>query len=543
MNKLPVGRVRPRLPGIAAPGTANRARSSRSDSPYRALRRRFDAPTWLIAVAALCASAAAIPLVYLIVRSVDAGFAELADTLLRGRVLELAVNTVLLAVVVTASCLVLGTGCAWALTRVRMSAPRTWLLVSALPLAVPSYLAAYGWLVWLPALNGFWASWFVMTAVCTPYVTLPVAAALRGASGDLEAVARSLGRGPFAAFRAATWPQIRPAAVAGALLVCLYTLSDFGLVSMLRYQTLTWGINAAYGASFDRNQAALLALVLVVLALGVVAGERRSRGQVDLTAGRSMPSVRPPGRWLAPLVALLLAAPLVGVVVPVVGLVSRLFEAATLRAIDVPRLFEAIGATLGLALTGAVVAALLALPIAALAARYRGRLVSAIETVGFLGHALPGIVVGLSLVFFALAVVPALYQSVVVLVFAYAVLFMPKAIGSMRSGIAAVPDSLIDVSRMLGLSPLATWWRVTARLALPGIGVGALLVAISIMKELPATLLLRPTGISTLATELWSRTAVFEFGAAAPYAAALVLLAAVPAVVLSGIRGVAKEDL
>src|SRR5690606_15162 len=142
-----------------------------------------------------------------------------------------------------------------------------------LPLAVPSYLAAYGWMVIIPSFNGFFASWLVMTAVCVPYVILPVAAALRGASGDLEAVARTLGAGPLGAFRAATWPRVKPAATAGALLVALYTLSDFGAVSMLRFQTLTWGINSAYGASFDRNQAALLALVLVVLALTVVAAE------------------------------------------------------------------------------------------------------------------------------------------------------------------------------------------------------------------------------------------------------------------------------
>ncbi|WP_024476787.1 ABC transporter permease, partial [Arthrobacter sp. CAL618] len=241
--------------------------------------------------------------------------------------------------------------------------------------------------------------------------------------------------------------------------------------------------------------------------------------------------------------ALVLAAPVVAVVVPVGGLTSRLLDAATLREMDVSRLIEAIGATLGLAAAGAVAAVLLALPIAVLAARYRGRLIAAVEAVGFLGHALPGIVVGLSLVFFALGAVPILYQTVVVLIFGYAVLFMPKAIGTMRNGIAAVPENLVDVSRMLGLSPLQTWWRVTARLALPGIGVSALLVAISVMKELPATLLLRPTGTATLATELWSRTTVFEYGAAAPYAATLVLLAAVPAVVLSGFRGVAKEDL
>ena len=195
-----------------------------------------------------------------------------------------------------------------------------------------------------------------------------------------------------------------------------------------------------------------------------------------------------------------------------------------------------------LSVAGAFVAVILALPIAVLAARYRGRIVNAIESVGYLGHALPGIVVGLSLVFFSLAVLPTLYQTVVMLVFAYCVLFMSKAIGSARSGLAAVPEGLIDVSRSLGLSPLATWWRVTGRIAAPAIGVGALLVGIAIMKELPATLLLRPTGISTLAVELWNRTAVLEFGSAAPYAAALVLLAAVPAFVLSGIRSFAKEE-
>lgn len=518
-----------------------------TESAPRRIRRDHPpgpaAPLWLLALAAVSASAALIPLVYLVVRATDAGLTELGATLLRPRMLALTVNTVLLAGAVTLACLVLGTACGWVLTRVRLPGARAWLVVCALPLAVPSYLAAYGWLVWLPALNGFWASWFVLTAVCTPYVTLPVVAALRGASGDLEAVARTLGRGPWRAFRQATWPRIRPAAVAGSLLVCLYTLSDFGLVSMLRYQTLTWGIDAAYGASFNRNQAALLALVLVVLALFVVAGERFSRGRAGTAIGRTSPPMLRADGWLAALFALLLAAPVVGIVVPVLGLLSRLLEAATLRAIDLQRLAEAIIATLGLAVGGALLAALLALPIAALAARYRGRLVAAIEAAGFLGHALPGIVVGLALVFFALAAVPMLYQSVVVLVFGYAVLFMPKAIGTMRSGIAAVPGSLIDVSRTLGLSPLATWWRVTARIALPAIGVGALLVAISIMKELPATLLLRPTGISTLATELWSRTTVFEFGAAAPYAAALVLLAAVPAALLAGTRGVAKEKL
>jgi len=494
-------------------------------------------------VALASAAVAAIPLVYLLVRAGESGPTSIIGTLARGRVLEYVANSLGLAAATTATALVLGTAVAFMLTRVQVPFSRTWLLVSALPLAVPSYLAGYGWLVSFPSINGFVPSWLLLTAVTVPYVTLPVAAALRGASGDLEGVARTLGRGPLRAFFVATWSSVRPAAIAGSLLVALYALSDFGLVAMMRYPTLTWGINSAYSASFDRAQAATLALLLVVLALIVVAGERAARRQVPRAAARAV-AARPVSRpGLLALLPILAVAPLMGVVVPLLGLLSRLLEATALREIDGPRLLGAVGSTVGVAVAAALLAVLLALPIAALAARHRGRLVATIESVGYLGHALPGIVVGLSLVFFSLAVVPALYQSIGVLVFAYAVLFMPKAIGTMRAGLGDVPPRLVAVARTLGMSPLQAWWRVTVPLALPSVGIGALLVAITTMKELPATLLLRPTGVQTLATELWNRTVVFEFGAAAPYAALLVLVAAVPAVILSGVRSAAKEEL
>jgi iron(III) transport system permease protein len=235
--------------------------------------------------------------------------------------------------------------------------------------------------------------------------------------------------------------------------------------------------------------------------------------------------------------------PLVGVLVPLVGLGIRLGEATTLRSVDPERLIQATTWTIGVSLAAAVVALLLALPLAALAARYKGVWVSAVEGAGYLSNALPGIVVGLSLVFFSLSVIPALYQTVAVLIFAYAVLFMPKALGTARSSIEGVSPDLIDVARTLGASRLQAWARVTVPLALPGLGIGALLVAITTMKELPATLLLRPIGSNTLATELWSRTAAGEFGAAAPYAAVLVLVAAIPAMILSGVRSVAKEEM
>jgi iron(III) transport system permease protein len=139
-------------------------------------------------------------------------------------------------------------------------------------------------------------------------------------------------------------------------------------------------------------------------------------------------------------------------------------------------------------------------------------------------------------VFLGLRLVPALYQTTILLVFAYAVLFMSKALGTTRSSIEAVSPDLVRVARSLGESAFGAWRRVTLPLAMPGIAIGALLVAIATMKELPATLLLRPTGMNTLATELWTRTVILEYGAAAPYAAVLVAVAAIPAMLLSGVR-------
>jgi iron(III) transport system permease protein len=241
-------------------------------------------------------------------------------------------------------------------------------------------------------------------------------------------------------------------------------------------------------------------------------------------------------------VALITTPIVIGVVIPLLGMGMRLLQAETLQALDPSRLASATVNTVGVSVVAAVFALALALPLAALAARYSSRLVAVMESLGYLSHALPGIVVGLSLVFLSLAVLPSLYQTVVVLVFAYAVLFMPKALGTARASIEGVSLELVDVARTLGASPFQAWRRVTLPLALPGLGIGALLVAITTMKELPATLLLRPTGFDTLATELWSKTTAAEFGAAAPYAAVLVLIAALPAMILSGVRGAAKEE-
>ncbi len=489
-------------------------------------------PLPLIAVAGFAALLAAIPLLYIGVRVGEAGTDGILAVLTRPRLPLLLLNTVVLAASVTLAATVLGIATALVLTRVRV--PRVFAVVSVLPLAVPSYLAAFGWLAALPGVHGFWPAWLVLTVVTVPYVTLPVVAALRGTPATLAEVARTLGHGPVAIFVHVVWPGIRSAALAGALLVCLYVLADFGGVALFRYPVLTTAIHQAYGATFDRNYAAVLAMILVVVALVVFTGERVLRPRREAEIGREGARERvPAGRWMPAVLAVLLAAPVCAIVVPLAGLIRRLVQAQTVRELDVARLVAATGNTIALSAVGALVAVLLALPIATLAARYPGRIARLIETAGSLPLAVPGIVVGLGLVFFSLFAVPVLYQTAAVLAFAYGVLFLPKAIGTIRGSVERVPRELEDVAATLGYRPFGRWRRVTVRLARPGILAATLFIAVAAMKELPATLLLRPTGTSTLAVELWSRTDIAAYGAAVPYAVALVVIATIPAVLLS----------
>ncbi len=489
---------------------------------------------WVLAVAAVVLVLS--PMVYLAIRVAEVTTDELVMILLQSRAGEFALNTLLLGVSVAATTLLAGVAIAVGIDRSRAQRRNVLLVIASLPLAIPSYLAAYGWLVINPQLSGYLPSYLLLSAVTVPYVVLPVAARLRGLGGSHEMVARTLGRTPMQAFVETVWPQVRSSAFAGALLVFLYTISDFGLVAMMRFHTLTWGVNAAYSASFNRSQAAVLALLVVLLAVIAVVGERSLRGHQ--TRG-SANAPRPPrlGRGTGTLTSLLFWIPLIGgVAIPFIGLGVRLVQAETLRAIDWPRLLEATGWTVLVAICAALAATLVALPIAALASRLRSRASRLIESLGYLSHALPGIVVGLSLVFLSLRVVPALYQTLAVLVFGYTVLFASKALGTTRAALDGVPVTLSMVARTLGETPFGVWRRVTLPLALPSIAVGALLVMVSTMKELPATLILRPTGVNTLATELWSRTVALEYGAAAPYAAILVVVAALPAMFLGAVR-------
>jgi iron(III) transport system permease protein len=174
----------------------------------------------------------------------------------------------------------------------------------------------------------------------------------------------------------------------------------------------------------------------------------------------------------------------------------------------------------------AVVATAAALPVAALATRWRARWSRLLERVSYSANALPGVVIALALVFFASRFAGPLYQTLALLVFAYVVRFLPQALSGAHGALLAVDPRLEEAARGLGRGPRRAFLEVTAPLAAPGVLAGATLVFLSTMKELPATLLLRPIGFDTLATEVWSATAVSSYSEAAPAALALIVLAA-----------------
>ena len=507
-----------------------RAADEAARTPAR--RHHPRVPLYLGVPSVVVSIIALLPIAYLVVRTAEAGLARVLDIVLRPRTAELIGRSLLLVVLVTTLSVVIGVGLAFLTTRTDLPGRRVLAALAPLPLAVPSYVAAFAWISAVPEVAGLTGAVLVLTLCCYPYVYLPVFAALRRADPGVEEVARSLGRSPWQVVREVTLRQVRPAAAAGGLLVALYTLSDFGAVSILRYDVFTRVIYTAYRSSFDRSTAAVLSLLLVALTVAISVGESRVRRRDVSRVGGGVsrtPDPVPLGGLRAPLVGVSGLVIALALAFPIASLVWW-FVTGLSGGIDGARLAESVAATTWLSLLGAIACTLGAVPVGVLAARHRGRFTAVVEQVTYAGHALPGIVVALALVFLGVRVVPWAYQEAPLLVLAYVVLFLPTAVGSVRSSVALSSVRGEEVARSLGATPGAVLRRVTLPLAAPGIGAGTALVLLTCMKELPATLLLRPTGTDTLATSLWTETGVGAYGAAAPYGLALVVLAVLPTI-------------
>jgi iron(III) transport system permease protein len=499
--------------------------TSRAVVPAGHSRTRL--PAVLVIPAIAISAAAALPLLYVIGFTLSAGWATFITLTFRPRVLELFLNSAALVLITVPVCAVIGVGAAWLVERTTLPGRRVWAVVLAAPLVVPAFVTSYAWITVVPSFSGLGAGVLVASLAYYPLIYLPVVAGLRRLDPALEEVAASLGRSPRSVFFGVVLPQLRLPILGGALLVSLHLLAEYGAFAMLRFDTFTTAILDQYRSTFNGPAAASLASVLVVCCLGLLLLENTIRGgaryarlgsgvaRVQRRSGMGVMTV--PGIVvLAGIVALAVGVPMLSI--------GRWLVRGGIDVWTDGRLLGALAQTAALAASGAIVAVALALPLALLVVRFPSRSSRSLEATNYVTSALPGIVVALALGTIAIRVLSPLYQTVVVLLLAYVLLFLPRALVSLRSGLAQVPIGLEEVARSLGKPPAVAFWKITARMAAPAALAGGALVFLGIVNELTATLLLGPNGTRTLTTQFWTHVNDLDYAQAAPYALLMILL-------------------
>lgn len=466
-----------------------------------------------------------------------------------GRLWELFAGTVALTAAVTVTALAIGTLTAWLTTRTDIPGRRFWMIVAALPLVIPSYMAALtiigatgpggvlsAWFgVEIPTPYGFVGAWLALSIFLAPMAHLIVTPALRLIDPAIEEAAVGLGAGGRRVFFTITLPQLRPALVSAGLMIGLYTISDFGAVSLLRFDTFTRAIFTLYSGQIDRRPVATLSLILMIFALAIIFIERRTRTRAAYQSGRPQRDrepIRLRGWTRAGSFAFLGGYGAIALGLPLSVLAFWLA-----RGVESGQSLGGVGdevvRSLGVSIAAAALAAAASLPIAMVTTWRRAKLSEATESAAWAIYSLPHITVGVAFVAFALKWVQPAYQTVFLLLFAYVAMFMAQSISTTQDSLRRASPDLEDASRGLGRGPLATLSRVTIPLARPGLLAGAALVFLSVMKELPATLLLRPNGFETLAIRVWSSTGEGFYTRASAASLALLAVSIVPLLALT----------
>lgn len=532
-------------------------------------------PLALVALGLVVVVAAAIPLLVVVMRAAEAPL-TLWRSLWGVLIPQLVLNTVVLTATTMALATALGVSLAWLVERtdVRGRAYWRWLLV--LPLGLPAYVTALVYVILLrrgglieqtyiamtgaprgqlplPTVYGLAGATIVVSLCVFPYVFLTASAALRSGTRTLEDAARMLGRGPWATFREVTLPAIAPAVAAGALLVGMYVLADFGTVSMLNYRTFTLAIFSQFAGQIDRAGASILSLMLIVLTIPVLLVDsylgRRDRRYTSSNTWRPPVVVRL-GRWrwlahtyLGVVLTLALLVPLGTLVGLTLQGIFSPTEVDRIWRIGSTTLWGYAGNSVLLAAVSATAATAIALVPTFLAARYWGRLTQWLLLLSKAPYALPGLIVGLGFAFFFNQWMPAVAGTALVLFVGFTFRVLPQAIVTDEAALATVPPSLERAARVGGLGALATFRRVTLVVAAPGLVASWALVFMTAMKELPTAVLLRPPGFDTLPVRIMIAANEAVYTQAAPAACALVLvtMAALSLVLRSGHLAAARS--
>ncbi|MCF7521696.1 iron ABC transporter permease [Neisseria sp. ZJ106] len=495
-------------------------------------------PRWLALTVIAISLPLILPFLYVVVRAYEVGWERSIELLFRPYMWDLLSNTLLLMVCVTAFSIILGIVSAFLFERFRFFGKSFFQTAMTLPLCIPAFVSCFTWISLTFRVEGFWGTIMIMSLSSFPLAYLPVSATLKRLDRSMEEVSLSLGKTRWQTFRYAVLPQLKPAIGSSILLIALHMLVEFGAVSILNYQTFTTAIFQEYEMSFNNSTAALLSAVLIAICGMVVLSESVFRGKVKLFhSGKGV--IRPyPVKKLTPLQQIPLIAFFgtlftLSIVVPFSMLIYWLIVGSSHDNLtDFASFFDAFGHSLLISALGAAVTVLCALPLVWAAIRYRSRLTVWIDRLPYLLHAVPGLVIALSLIYFSVNYAKPVYQTFIVVVIAYFMLYLPMAQTTLRSSLEQLPQNMEKVGQTLGRNPVYIFRTLIVPAILPGITAAFALVFLNLMKELTATLLLTANDVHTLSTALWEYTSDAQYAAATPYALMLVIFSGIPVFLL-----------
>lgn len=468
------------------------------------------------------------------------------------RVPELLWNTISLAGAVVLLALALGVSTSWIVTRCEFPGRRFWEVALVFPLAMPTFVLAYVFnyllgfggpveQLWqmlagnpqarIFSPQSFMGVTLVMGLATFPFIYLLTRSALLNFNVSFEEVARTCGASPLRRIFSVTLPLLRPSIVAGVALVILYVVSDFGAVSLLRYQTLTYAVFQQMTGQLDNQAASILSVLLVVLALLFLVTERwfRRKSRFYQTAGRYRAPQRIQCNRLQTVGLTASLSVILGAAfgIPVCFLIAWSLSPEALAILDA-QFFGFVWNSAVLATLAATAGVLVGLPLAYLASRKPTWLNTGCLQAAYAGYVLPGPVAALAVLVLCLNLIPVVYGTVIVLIIAYVLHFLPAGLQSLEPAIQQITPNLEEVARTLGLNARETVRQVTLPLIRNGIIVAWVLIFLQTMKELPATLLLRPVGFDTLAIRVWLEASEEYYQLAAP-SALLIVLVGLPA--------------
>ena len=466
--------------------------------------------------------------------------------------LKLIINTSSLVFAVTLSTLILGLYLSWATEIAKIKFAKMWRVLLVIPLVIPSYFAGYLFILFygpkgklydffniffnidrFPDIYGFIGAWLCLTFICFPYVYINICTGLKLVDRKLESASRVLGKNHYQTYLKIILPNIKGSIYAGCVLVALYTLSDFGAVQAMQYQTFTLAIYTKY-RSFDLEGAASYALILILLSLPIIfyainmsiLNSRKISKKPSELINQNLYDVKNK-HSLVQLTLIIIT--IISVLIPFIMIFELIFR-TNLSIVELMGTIkiDAIYNTFTGSSVTAILCIILAFLIIDVLSKNNNRLRIAFENLIYFGYTLPGLVIALSFVYFSVNYFFSIYQTWIILIMGYIVLFFSTGYGPIRTSSELVGERYSIASKSLGKSYFETFYKISLPLYAPGIRKGLLNVFILTAKELPVTLVLAPLNFHTLSTVIWDGLEEANFSSAGLAGLLLIIIIAIP---------------